>query len=285
MEEIFLFVLALIWIVFASVQDLKTREVANWLTFSLIAFALAYRGFFTLLYDDMWFFLFGLLGFGLFFCLAHAFYYGRVFAGGDAKLLMGVGAVLPFHSFNDYFILTLVFLLSLFFVGALYSVAYSAIASVRYRERFVPAFAKSWKSYSFLWLAPVLLSLLLFFVKTSLEGWLVLSAFFFFLPLAFIYLKAFEQGCLVTYLSPEKLTAGDWLERDVRVAGKVLKNNVHGLSLKEIAFLRKHHKKVWIKQGIPFVPAFFIAFAIMVSFEIFAPEAIQDWILSLFSLF
>ncbi len=282
MEEVFLFVLALVWIVFASVQDLKTREVANWLTFSLIAFALAYRGFFALLANDVWFFLSGVLGFGIFFVLAHLFYYGKVFAGGDAKLLMGIGAVLPFHTSSDYLSLTLVFLLLLFFVGAFYSLVYSIITSARFSRRFVPAFAVSWKRYRLLWLVPVILSAMLFVVKPSLAAWFLLSAFFFFLPLAYIYLKAFEEGCLVVLLKPEQLTAGDWLQKDVRVAGKLLRKNVHGLSLREITYLRKYRKKVWIKQGIPFVPAFLIAFLIMVSFEIASPRAIEDWILSLF---
>ena len=38
--EIFLIILALIWLIFAVISDLKTREVPNWLNFSLIIFAL-----------------------------------------------------------------------------------------------------------------------------------------------------------------------------------------------------------------------------------------------------
>ena len=67
--EFFLFGMAFVWIFFASVQDLKTREVANWLTFSLIAFALAFRGFVAVFSNDSWFFVSGLLGFGLFFIM------------------------------------------------------------------------------------------------------------------------------------------------------------------------------------------------------------------------
>ena len=198
---------------------------------------------------------------------------------------MGIGAVLPFRALSDYFSLTIIFILLLFFVGACYSLVYSIITSVRYRAQFLPKFVKCWKTYRVVWFVPFVLSGMLFVVKPSWEGWLVLSTFFFFLPLAYIYLKAFEKGCLVVYLKPGALTAGDWLDKDVRVAGRVLKKNVHGLSLHEIAFLKKHRKSVWIKQGIPFVPAFLIAFSIMALFLIFLPEAIQDWILSLSLLF
>jgi Flp pilus assembly protein protease CpaA len=48
MIEIYvLFFLAFTWITFAVVQDLKTREIANWLNFSLVIFALGIRFFYS----------------------------------------------------------------------------------------------------------------------------------------------------------------------------------------------------------------------------------------------
>ena len=96
-EVIFLFVLALIWIMFATVQDIRKREVANWVSFSLIIFALGFRFFYSL-FSDMGFDFFyqGLIGFGIFLILGNLLYYGKMFAGGDAKLMIALGAVLPF---------------------------------------------------------------------------------------------------------------------------------------------------------------------------------------------
>ncbi|MBI2056754.1 hypothetical protein HYT91_00690 [Candidatus Pacearchaeota archaeon] len=45
---IFLVALALVWMIFAVVQDLKKREIANWVNFSLIIFALGFRFFYSL---------------------------------------------------------------------------------------------------------------------------------------------------------------------------------------------------------------------------------------------
>lgn len=45
LKEVFLIVLCLIWIAFAVIQDLRKREIANWLNFSLIIFAIAFRFF------------------------------------------------------------------------------------------------------------------------------------------------------------------------------------------------------------------------------------------------
>jgi Flp pilus assembly protein protease CpaA len=51
-EVIFLWILALVYIVFAVVQDAKTKEIANWITFSLIIFALGFRFFYSLFQGD-----------------------------------------------------------------------------------------------------------------------------------------------------------------------------------------------------------------------------------------
>ena len=65
-EYYFLFALAIVWMIFAVVQDLKTREVANWLNFSLIGFALAYRAFYSSFTGEWMFLGFGFLGFLMF---------------------------------------------------------------------------------------------------------------------------------------------------------------------------------------------------------------------------
>ena len=64
-------------------------------------------------------------------------------------------------------------------------------------------------------------------------------------------------------VSPKNLTEGDWLERDVKIGRSVIKRSVHGLSLEDIKRLRKAKKRVLIKEGIPFTPAFLAAFLIM----------------------
>jgi Flp pilus assembly protein protease CpaA len=60
-EVIFLFGLGFVWMFFAAVQDLKTTEVSNWLTYSLVVFGLAGRAFFAIAESDLSFFLVGVL--------------------------------------------------------------------------------------------------------------------------------------------------------------------------------------------------------------------------------
>jgi Flp pilus assembly protein protease CpaA len=78
---VFLFIVAFIALVFAVVQDLRTREIANWLNFSLLSIGLAYRGFYGLINNDLNFFVYGLIGTGLFVSLAYVLYYSKAYAG------------------------------------------------------------------------------------------------------------------------------------------------------------------------------------------------------------
>jgi len=126
-EVIFLMVLAGIWIAAASYQDLKIREVPNWLNFSLIIFALGFRFFWSLFEaGNFTFFYQGLIGFGVFLVLGNLFYYARMFAGGDAKLMIALGAILPWSSSLGVNLRIFVVWFFLFlFVGMVYGLAWS----------------------------------------------------------------------------------------------------------------------------------------------------------------
>jgi len=255
----FLFVLTLVWIVAAVVQDLRKTEVPNWLTFSLIAFALAYRAFYSLYLKDLEFFLYGFAGLILFCILANAFYYGRVFAGGDAKLMMGIGVVLPFEKPLDYFILGGGFILALFLVGAIYSLIYSFfIAAVNwkvFKKEFAIAFWKYRHGFYFALLAALILAFLIKYLAV-LFGVLVFYGLI-------LHLVVIDK-CMVRMTPYNRLNEGDWLVSDVDIKGKKIRKSVHGLSLEEIAILRGARKSVLVRLGIPFTPAFLFAFAIMV---------------------
>lgn len=261
----FLFALALIWIVFAVVQDLKKREVANWLNFSLIGFALAYRAFYSAYSSEWMFFVYGLIGCGVFFAIANLLYYSRVFAGGDAKLLMGLGAILPFENYLDLVYTGLGFIILLFLAGALYSLIYSIFIAYKNLEKFRKEFLSRFKKLK------IYLPVILIFVLISLlivndkVFWMLIYIILFAASLLFIYVKSLDV-CMIKLVNPAKLTEGDWLEKDVHIGNFIVKKSVHGLSLGDIMKLKKAGKKVLIKEGIPFTPAFLIAFIAMVFF-------------------
>ncbi len=271
----FLFGIGLLWSIFAVVQDLKTREVSNWLNFSLIGFALAYRAFYSLFSSDYLFLISGLLGFGVFFGLAHLFYYTKVFAGGDAKLLMGFGVILPYGNFNELLFLGVTFCFALFFFGALYGLIYSVFIVLKNMKRFKREFFRRIKIVKWVFFVLLLFSIILMFLDYSI---IIFGIFVILLLFLYAYVKALDS-CMIKLVNFKNLQEGDWLEKDVKIGKKMIKKSVHGLSKDEIKLLKKFRKSVYIKEGIPFTPAFLLSLIAMVFFSLTSGF---DFLLSLF---
>jgi len=264
--DLFLIILALVWLVIASYCDLKKREVPNWLNFSLIIFALAYRAFYASINDDLMLFVYGLAGFLVFFGLAYAFYYARIFAGGDAKLLMGLGAILPFYSSIPGNLLNLWAFIFLFLLaGSFYGLLYSSILVVKNKKKFAGEFKKEFKSRKGLVYICLVLAVLSFGFYIYMQEiiLLLLPLLLIIFPFLFVYARSVENSCMIVGVPGNKATVGDWLYEKVKVRGKIVKPNWEGLSEEEVRLLR-NVKKVKIKQGVPFVPVFLIAFVILI---------------------
>lgn len=262
-EYYFLFVIGLVWTLFASIQDLKTREVSNWLNFSLIGIGLSYRAFFSIVNKDFNFFFLGIAGFFVFFVFAYILYYARAFAGGDAKLLMGYGALMPFANFGEILPLSLLFLLLLFFIGSIYSLVYSGIIVSKNKKFFNKDFAKGIRKNKIL-LTVCGVLFLGFLIYGFISQVTLFISVLFLLPFIWVYAKSLDK-CMIKLIPSSKLTEGDWILGNIKVArGKVVYKTVHGLSLKDIRLLRKYKRKILVKEGIPFVPVFMISLIIMV---------------------
>jgi len=266
-EIIFLIVLALIWLVFATLQDLKTREIANWLNFSLIIFALGFRFFYSLFSEDFGFFFQGLIGLGIFFILGNLLYYGKFFAGGDAKLMVALGAILPFSEiFSVNVGIFVCFLLIFLFTGAIYGLITSVYFSLRNFKKFRKEFSIQLKKNKKL-IYPVLFLGLLVMVFGFFENMLfVLGILIFILPYLYVYVKSVDQSCMVKKIKTRRLAEGDWLYRDVRIGKKIIKAKWEGLKKEDIRKLRKRYKTVLIRYGIPFSLVFLISFLILIYF-------------------
>jgi Flp pilus assembly protein protease CpaA len=266
-ENWFLIVLGLVWIVVAVIQDLRKREVANWWNFSLIAVAFSYRAFLSVFFWNGWYLLWGLIGFAVFFALAYAFYYGRAFAGGDAKLLMGMGVVLPFSQmFYENLEIFIYFIVLLLFCGGIYGLLYSVVLSFKNRKsfgkEFLKQFHKNKKIITIFVILAIAVILGILILKEYLFIWFALIVFAF--PFLYVYAKSIEESSMIKSRKARELTIGDWLYKPVKVGKRVIKPNWEGLSEQELKLLQKYKGKVMIKEGIPFTPAFLFAFVILV---------------------
>ena len=91
----------------------------------------------------------------------------------------------------------------------------------------------------------------------------VISAMFLFFPYLLIFVKSVENSCMITEISPDKLTEGDWLFKPIKAGKTVIMPKWEGLNSKEIALIKRSKiKSIRIKQGLPFVPVFLIALLI-----------------------
>ncbi len=260
-EYLFLYILAFVAIIFAVVQDLRFREISNWLTFSLIFFVLATRLVYAVYFDNLSFFLFGLGGVFFFVVLGYLLYYGHVFAGGDAKLLFGLGGIFAYNSIIDYLFYGFGFVLLLLIVGVVYTLSYSLVLVFTNFTNFSNEFSKNFIKYKLFFVVSLVIGILIGAFSNLLYSF-IFPLFF----LMFVYTKSLENTCMIKLVSPQILSEGDWLVSDVRVGNKIILKTVHGVSYEEILLLRKNNKKVWIKSGVPFAPAFLIALVIFLFF-------------------
>jgi Flp pilus assembly protein protease CpaA len=264
-EIIVLSVFALIWLIFASVQDLRTRMVSNWISFSLIIFVLGFRFFYSLFNENFAFFYQGLIGLGIFFVLGNLLYYGRMFAGGDAKLMIALGTILPFSEtlLMNIKIFILFFILFLF-VGAFYGLAWSIFLSFKNFKVFKKEFSKQLNKnkkiiYSSIFSAIILIILGFYEILFFYFG---ILAFIF--PYLYVYAKAIDDSCLVKKIKTNDLEEGDWLYNNLKIGKKFIKANWYGLNKEQIKKIQKKYKEIKVRQGIPFVPVFLISFLILI---------------------
>jgi Flp pilus assembly protein protease CpaA len=270
-EVIFLWTLALVYLIFAVVQDLRTREIANWISFSLMIFALGFRFFYSLFNNaNFSSFYQGLIGLGIFFALGNLFYYGKVFAGGDAKLMISLGTILPLSfdfisNVQTFFNFLLVFL----FAGFIYILIASTVLCLKnftkFRKEFSNQFKKN-KKFVIGVLSISIVFLLLGFVNILFLFFGLFLSFTYFL---FLYSKTIDEVCMVRQIQTNHLREGDWLYSDLKIGRNVIKANWDGLTKWDIEKIRKKFRKIKIRQGIPFSPNFLISFIIFMLLTIF----------------
>jgi Flp pilus assembly protein protease CpaA len=265
-EIIFLIVLAGIWVTAAVINDVKKTEVPDWLNFSLIIFALGFRFFYCFFEANSFgFFYQGLIGLGVFIILGNLLYYSRFFAGGDAKLMIALGAILPlstslYENINFFIMFLFVFL----FVGLFYSLILSFGIAVKNFKNFRKEFVGKIKLERVKIYLLMLFGLALMGIGFYYNLVFYLGIVVFILPLLYIFAYSVEESSMIKKVNYNNLTEGDWLYGNVKVGKKTIVSTWEGLSKEDIKLLKKYKKNVMIKKGIPFTPVFLISFIIFV---------------------
>ncbi len=265
-------VIALIVLCIGSYTDIKTREVPDWLNFGLIAIGIGTRLIFSVAMQDWSYILYGLAGFTAFLILAYIMFYSGQWGGGDAKLIMGLGALFGLRF--DIYDFSISFIINAFIIGALFAVVYSIYLVCKNKKKFKEELKKYRQKKVFRILrivaaVIVVIGLILFFTLQDiiLKFYLITTLFLIVLMFYFwLIVKAIEKAGMYKLVDPSKLTEGDWIAKDINVNGKYIAGPKDlGIEMKQIKKLIEFKKKgkidkVLIKEGMPFVPSFLASF-------------------------
>lgn len=281
-------------VIAATVTDIKSHEVPDWVSYVLIACGLLFAGVDSIVWGRLTI-ISSVLGLALGYGIGALLYYTGQWGGGDAKLLMGLGATLtlPYTWILSvwqnrsqipiklvglatvggikelpFFIL---FLVLLIFAGCAYGLVWMFILMLKHRRVFAKAFSKkvdsTYRTIRFIVLVVCVLSLIGAIIMRGVTGALLvlLCALVYSLFYLVVAVKIVEESLMRRQVKPRNLVEGDWVVGGARVGKKwVIPKDNYGATKEQIAYLRKKAPSMTltIKEGIPFVPSFLVALLI-----------------------
>lgn len=257
-----------------SYTDIRTREVPDWLSYGFIFFGLGFRLIYAIMFDNWFIFLYGITGFLIFFLLGLLLYYTGQWGGGDSKTLMGLGSVIGFEFIFGSFLVSL--FINMLFVGAVYGLLASMLTALMNKKKFINETKKIMQHETFKQARKVVLTMSVLFIISAFFASdlptrivvLMLAGLGMLTLYLWTFVRAVEKAAMYKYVKPTELTEGDWIVDEVKVKGKqIVGPKDLGVSKEQIKTLISHYrkghiKKILIKNGIPFVPSFLIAFIV-----------------------
>ncbi|MDA1196573.1 MAG: A24 family peptidase [Nanoarchaeota archaeon] len=271
--------LTFIGLLAGSITDLRTREVPDWLSYGMMAAGVGLSLLFSVLYLDYSFVAHSLFGLLVMFLFGLLMFYSGQWGGGDSKILMGVGALVGLSWNLVPFPFLLAFFVNMLLMGALYGVGWSIFLVFTHYS----AFRKSFRMFmnhqvaqhikKVVMGAGVMVVISFLFVD-RLIWYLFLGVYLVFLLISFlgVFLKAIEKSCMLRSVKPTQLTEGDWIVKDVSYQGKYICGpkdlGIEKKAINRLVALYKQGKinQIVIKEGIPFVPSFLLAFVVTLFF-------------------
>ncbi|MEK6943695.1 MAG: A24 family peptidase [Nanoarchaeota archaeon] len=272
LPSIISFVIAFIVLLIGSITDLKTREVPDWVNYGLIISGIGLNLLFSIILNDKSYIINSIVGLSIFFGIAYFMFYAGQWGGGDSKMLMGLGAMIGINFEGSQFLFG--FLINALIIGAFYGIFWSFYLALRDKKAFTKELKRilskqnvmEWKKVILTGCAIALISS--FFIGIVYVRIAILSVAFMVLTTFYvwIFVKSIEKSSMYRLVEPYKLTEGDWIVKDVYIGKtRITGPKDLGIEKKNIKILIEAYKKrkigkILIKEGIPFVPSFFIAY-------------------------
>ncbi len=261
-------------LVFASISDIKTREVPDWLNYSLITLGLGFNIITSIISGTITPIINSIIGLIIGLIIGYLMFYTGQWGGGDAKLMMGIGAFFglnPLASWNPMALQEfIIFLINLVFAGAIYGFTWITIMIIKNWKKFYNSFVKKTREKKIIRIRLInlgVISTLIIIIaiinntiiRISLLG---IALLLFIMVYAIIIAKTVEEVCMIKKIPVSKLTEGDWVAEEIKIKGKLIAGPENkGITREQIMLLKKNNiKKVVVKEGIPFIPSFLLAF-------------------------
>jgi len=274
MIESILLTSAFIYLLLASINDIKHRFVHDYLTYSFGALFLILR--LILFFEtsnpaQLGFILYALPTLGISFIL----YKLGAWGGGDLKLLTALSIGIPYFSTDSVLPFYANFLSNAVIAGMIFSILWALYLILKNLKK---VSRKIKKTDVFVMLASVIISIILLFQNNLYK---IFSILFLFLPVTYLAKKV-ENEIQTVNKKVSALEEGDWIINDIKIGGRVIKKKPTGLSKKDIMLLQKSGKKIiQIRDGIPFVPSFLIALIATVIYGNIIYNFVQNMITSI----
>lgn len=255
MFEWILVSVAIFFLTVAGLVDLKTREVPDYISYSFIAIALALRVAWFVFNQNIMIIAMVPIAFIFLVGMSYLLYLTGQWGGGDVKVMMGASIALAWFS-PEGFPFFVDFVMNLLIVGAVYGLLFTMIIGLKNFKKF----KKKLSVYDLL-VIPGVVGLV--FVSGLLPGSMkILAILLGLLVFSIRYVRIIEKDLMELKVPIKNLTEGDWLVSNIRYKNKtIIKKNNIGLTQSDLKKLKKFKnkiKKVKIKIGVPFVPAFLL---------------------------
>ncbi len=257
--------------------DLKARWSPDWVSYFMVIFGLGGHVMVSILQNSFWPILYSSIGFAAMFGVAALMFYTGVHGGGDAKLLMGFGALLPtapefvIEAAPWPFFMTNLF--NIMAVTAIFGLLAAFYLAVRYHKKvgedFRREISKNKFTIYYVSFAMIFIPIIAVYTNYNIILWVGILAY---LCLILIFaLRAVENTCMFKYTEPSKLVEGDWVAEPINIDGYSFKPKKTGIGKQDIEMLRKLEEqgrlqKVKIKEGFPIIPAYLLALVVSITY-------------------
>jgi Flp pilus assembly protein protease CpaA len=251
--------------------DLKTTEFPDWMPYAMIVGALAVRGVFAFMLNDLSIITESVVWGAVFLAIGLAMYYTRQWGDGDAWLLGALGFLFPagtgFAAASapatgigmTAFPFPVIMLFNFFFISFFYLIAYSlalGLSAPKVSSQFMHylkgnarSIVLSIAAITAVCMALVAYLLILLGVPPGQLVMFMLLPVVFTALLMFLHFGKFIEGKLFK----RQIAAKDLTPGDVPISGKW-----KVLTEKEVRMLKRKGGKIWIKEGVRFAPVFII---------------------------